>query len=578
MSTNSSMRQFIRLLGYLRGRRVEFTLAMILILLMSYTSGIIPVLIRDAVDRGVTTRDYEAAIYFGILILFVAVLNGVFSLLGRLLLVKSSQHVVYRLRIDAFNSILRQGLEFFGKTLTGQLISRITNDAERITGFLSFRLRMLVYSSFLIVVSIYYMIGMSSLLTLIAVLTIVGSLTINILYARRIRPVYNTIRHQTGVIASISASTIGGIKTVKSLAAEGYAMNKFQGENTRLYDLNIIATRISAIYGNSPFLVIGAAMSAMLYYGGRAIVGGTLTVGELIAFLTYMLTLTWPLRALGFIIGDIQRSLAAATRLFEVIDSAPASLEEKDSVDIESPRGEIIVENVWFSYHTGRTVLKDLSIRVKPGEKILVMGPPGSGKSTLLKLIAGLYKPDKGKILIDGVPINKIKKDTLRRIIAYVPQEPFIFNRSIKDNIALWDPTINIEDIIRAARIAKIHDFINSLPEGYDTIVGEKGITLSGGQRQRIAIARALVRDPQILLLDDPVSNLDAETEEAIIRDLEDVLRNRTAIIVSQRPSLARIVDRVVILVDGRIVEEGPPDLLLSRKGVFNELLAAMRG
>jgi len=311
----------------------------------------------------------------------------------------------------------------------------------------------------------------------------------------------------------------------------------------------------------------------MLYYGGRAIMANTLTVGELTAFLTYMLTMTWPLRALGFTIGDIQRSLAAASRLFEVIDSAPAEVDPPDAVELKNSKGEIEFRDVHLTYHTGKTVLKGLNLKIKPGERILITGPPGSGKSTLLKLIARFYEPDRGQVLIDGVDVGKIKTSNLRKTVAYVPQEPFIFNRSLRENIALAKPDASMEEIIRAAKIAKIHDFIASLPEGYETVVGEKGVTLSGGQRQRIALARALLLEPKILLLDDPVSNLDAETEEKLVGDLKDILEGKTALIVSQRLSMVKLADRVIVMVDGRVVEDGSPEELAKKGGLFIEML-----
>lgn len=550
--------QLRRLLGYIEGRRPEFVVSLALVVVTAYLGGLVPVLIRDAVDRGVITGDYRQATLYGLLIVFVAVISGAASFAGRMLLMRSSQHAVYKLRVDAFNAILRQGMEFFNKTLTGQLLSRITNDAERVTGFLSFRLRMLVYSTFLIAVSLYYMAGMSGPLTLIALATIGASIAVNALYARRVRPIYDEARHQTGVLASIAASALGGIRAVKALSAEGYIAGRFDRENRELYNLNVEAAKVSALYGNAPFLIVGASMASMLYYGGKAILAGTLTVGELVAFLTYMVTLMWPLRALGFIIGDLQRSLAAVSRLFEVIDSAPRPARASEA-EPAKPRGEVVVRDVWFTYHTGRTALRGVTLRVRPGERVLIVGPPGSGKSTLLKLIAGLYEPQRGEVLIDGIPVSRLRGDVLARLVAYVPQEPFIFNRTIYENISLWDPAVKPEDVERAAKIAKIHDFISRLPDGYQTVVGERGLTLSGGQRQRLALARALARNPVVLLLDDPVSNLDAETEEALVRDLEEALRGRTVIMVSQRPSLARLADRIIVMEDGKIVGETRP-------------------
>lgn len=570
---SNSLKQLKRLLSYLRDHELYFITGLAIVLFMSYTNGIIPVLIREAIDGGITTGEYRVAVRYALIVLLVAVLNGAFSFSGRYLLVKAAQHAVYHLRMDAFKAIQRHRMEFFDKTYSGQLISRITNDTERITRFLSFRVRMFVYSIFLIIVSLYYMARMNVALTGVALITIAVVVALNTTYARKVRPIYDKVRHQTGVIASVSTGSIAGVKTIKALSVEGNIQGKFSKENEELYSLNVEATKITALYGNAPFLIMGTAMSAMLYYGGRAIMANTLTVGELTAFLTYMLTMTWPLRALGFTIGDIQRSLAAASRLFEVIDSAPAEIDPPDAVELNNSKGEIEFRDVHLTYHTGKTVLKGLNLKIKPGERVLITGPPGSGKSTLLKLIARFYEPDRGQVLIDGVDVRKIKTSSLRKTVAYVPQEPFIFNRSLRENITLAKPDASMEEIIRAAKIAKIHDFIASLPEGYETVVGEKGVTLSGGQRQRIALARALLLEPKILLLDDPVSNLDAETEEKLVGDLKDILEGKTALIVSQRLSMVKLADRIIVMVDGRVVEDGSPEELAKKGGLFIEML-----
>lgn len=568
-----SLKQLTRVLKYLRGYVLHFSLGMGIVVLMSYTSGVIPVLIRNAIDRGITLGKYGIALHYGLLMLLVAVLNGVFSFVGRYLLVASAQHAVYHLRMDAFRAIQRQEMEFFDKTFSGQLISRITNDTERITRFLSSRVRTFVYSVFLIGVSLYYMLKMNILLTAVALVTVAAVVAVNSTYAMKVRPIYDRVRHQTGVIASIATGTIAGMKTIKSLSVEGDVQEKFSRENDRLYSLNVEATKVTALYGNAPFLILGVAMSVMFYYGGKAIIENTLTVGELVAFLTYMLTMMWPLRALGFTIGGIQRSLAAASRLFGVIDSAPESVDPPDAVELKNPRGEIRFRDVWFTYHTGKTVLRSLSFKVNPGENVLITGPPGSGKSSVLKLITRFYRPDRGELLIDGVYVGKIKTESLRTVVAYVPQEPFIFNRSIKENIALAKPDATMEEIVRAAKVAKIHDFISSLQQGYDTVVGEKGVTLSGGQRQRIGLARALLLNPKIVLLDDPVSNLDVETEKRLVEDLKDILRDKTALIVSQRLSLARLVNRVIVMKNGKIVEDGKPEELAKGGGAFSEMV-----
>jgi len=565
----SSLRVAARLARMVAARPLLLAGGVALTIVMAVAAGIVPVLVRDAIDAGVAAGDVGVAARYGLLVLVATALSGAASFAGRYLLARLAQETVLELRLEAFRALMRMPLAYYDRVVTGQLISRVTNDAERVVGFLSFRLRMLVYSVFLIATSLYFMASMDARLTTVALAAIAATIALNAVYARKVRPVYDRVRHQTGVLAGIAAGALAGIKTVKGLALERTVMERFRGENERYYRLSLEAAKLTSIYGNSSFLVMAFAMAAILYLGGQAIVEGALTVGVLAAFLTYMLTLAWPLNALGFTIGDVQRAVAAARRLFEIIDSAPGG---GPGAKAPEGRGEILVEDVWFGYEPGKPVLKGVSLRVRPGEKVLVVGPPGSGKTTLLRLIAGLYRPWRGRVLVDGVEPWRLPRGEAARIVAYVPQEPFIFNRSILENILVGDPSASRGKAVEAARIAKIHDFVESLPDGYDTVVGERGVRLSGGQRQRLALARALVGDPRVVLLDDPVSNLDAATEEALVRDLGEALRGKTAVIVSQRPSLARIADRVVVLVDGKIVEEGRPEELAARASVFKKL------
>ncbi len=568
----SGVRVFRRLLGYMARRPLTLIGSIILVILMATMSSIVPILVRLAIDHGVVIGEWGNALFYGLLILGATALGGLASFTGRYILAKLAQDTVYDLRVEAFQALMLQPLAYYNRVMTGQLISKITNDTERITRFLSFRFRMLIYSIFLIGISIYYMYTMSLILTLIAIIMIVSTVMLNFLYARKVRPIYDRVRNQTGVLASVSSGALSGVKTVKGLALEPIVMDKFQDGNKEYYTTSLKATKLTAIYGDSSLLVLAIGMAGILYFGGRGILGGVITIGILAAFLTYMLTLRWPLYALGIIIGDIQRAVAAAKRIFEVIDYSPGSLDLPNAINLDEVLGDIVVKDVYFSYEEGKQVLKGISLNVRRGEKILIIGPPGSGKSTLLRLVARLYEPEKGRIFIDDVDIRMISSKTLRKNIAYVPQEPFIFNRSIKENILLGKPDASLKEIVKAAKTAKINDMVEKLETGYDTLIGERGITLSGGQRQRIALARALVRDPKIILLDDPVSNLDVETEKALVNDLEKILESRTALIVSQRPSLARLADRIVVMVDGNIVEEGRHEELLAKRGVYYKL------
>ncbi len=560
-------------------RRPHYLAGMTLsIVLWAYFNSVIPVFVKGAIDEGLVAGSSSALIHYSLLILLFLVFSGLSSFASRYLAFRLSQDIVYMLRLRAFRAILYRPMDYFDGVSVGQVISRITNDAEKITRFIAWRTRMIIYSVTALAASLYIMYSMSPRLSLAGFLAVAAFIAVNTRYASIIRPVYDEIRHRTGVLAGIASNGIAGIKTVKSMALEPQVYGMFMEENEKLLSAGLRAARIRAVYGNAPILVTAAAMTAILYYGGYAIEAGYLTLGELAAFLIYMLRLMWPLRALGFSVADIQRSAAAAKRLYELIGLGEEGW--GGELEIRDARGELVFEDVWFTYPGGKEpALRGISLRVRPGEKIVVVGPPGSGKSTLLKLAAGLYREYRGRILLDGVEIRRIRWSSLRRLIVYVPQEPFIFNRSIRENIELGRPGAAVKEIVWAAETARIHGFVEKLPRGYDTVVGERGVALSGGQRQRIGLARALLADPIVLLLDDPVSNLDAETERELVERLRRVLRGKTVLIATQRFSLVDLADRIIVMDSGRIVEEGRHSELMERRGLYYRLyMSSERG
>ncbi|MCD6323850.1 MAG: ABC transporter ATP-binding protein [Desulfurococcales archaeon] len=560
-----------RLIKYLLARWKLLVASTAAVTLYAYTVSVTPVLIRYAIDRGVSAGNvHEALYYVGLLALATAV-GGVTWYLTRYSTALLSQDLAHDLRVAAFQSIHRQSMEFFDRVTAGQLISRITNDTNRLARSLSWQVRNLVNLSFTAAMSLYFMFTMSPHLSFVVLLSMALMAGLNSKYVLMIRPLYDRIRNQLGVLASIVTSNLNGIKTVKALALESHEIQRFTKENNTFAELNIKAARIRAVYGNFSQLVLGGSMAAVLYFGGLAILNGALSIGELTAFITYLSLLMWPMRAFGFMLSAFQRALAAAKRVFEVIDAVP-EVRSEGGVKLDSVEGKLEFRNVEFGYVEGKEVLKGISFKVEPGMKLFIAGPPGSGKSTILKLILRFYDFREGEILLDGIDVRKLDLEHLRKVIAYVPQEPFIFSGTIKENILFGNLEASMDDVVRAAKIAKIHNFIESLPDKYDTLVGERGITLSGGQRQRIAIARALVRNPRIILLDDPVSNLDFRTERELVGDLRDMLAGRTALIVSQRPSLTALADNVIVLDSGEVVCEGKHEDLMRTCDTYRKL------
>jgi len=553
----------------------HFYASVVLMILATLLSSLIPYIMRYIIDAGIVRRSFEVILNRSSLLIALAAVSSLFRLGSGYVGSLATQRVVHMLRASAFESMLRKPVRFFSDVAVGQAITTIVNDTGRVEGFLAFEFRMLINAVFSAAISVVFMFYMNASLALVALASMAATVIVNAYTASALRPVADRFRQQLGNVASIATGDIAGIKTVKGLGLEKLESKKFEESNSRLLDIGVSMARRRAILTNANALIFGLATSTILLYGGFATLRGEISVGDLVAFMSYMAMLMWPLSMLGLIIANIQTVSVSARRIFELIESG---VEEDDDncVELNNVSGEVVFENVSFGYTENSPVLKNLNLVIKPGERVVIVGKPGSGKSALLKIIPKLYRVSSGRVIIDDTDIERVCTESLRKHIAYVPQEPFIFSGTIAENIAFGNPNATVEDIIRAAKAAKIDSFVESLPDKYNTVVGERGLTLSGGQRQRIAIARALVRNPKILLLDDPTSNLDAETEKELLRDLTEISKGRTIIIATQRPTVAAIADRVVVLDSGCVAEEGAVSELLQRRGLFYRMFTSM--
>jgi ABC-type multidrug transport system fused ATPase/permease subunit len=392
------------------------------------------------------------------------------------------------------------------------------------------------------------------------------------LYSRASHPILKEVQQRMGDMTTVAEENIVGVNVVKAFAQEGSEERKFARRNEAVFDQTVLATRQRAFYMPLLSFLPLLAQAAVLLAGGNRVVDGELTLGAFVAFNVYLLMLVWPLRMLGYWISEFQRAIASGERIFEIIDAPEEVVERPDAHALPPGEGRVRFEHVSFGYDPDRPVLEDVDIDVAPGKTIALIGHTGSGKSTLTALVPRFYDPTAGRVILDGVDVRDVNLTDLRGAIGLVSQDPFLFSAPVRENIAFGNPAATDEDVERAALMAQAHEFISALPEGYETVIGERGITLSGGQRQRIAIARALLVDPRVLVLDDATASVDATTEARIRLGLREAMRGRTTLIIAHRLSTISLADEIVVLDRGRVVARGTRDELAATSEVYREI------
>ncbi|CAA9548185.1 MAG: Heterodimeric efflux ABC transporter, permease/ATP-binding subunit 1 [uncultured Thermomicrobiales bacterium] len=567
------MKITLRILSYLKPHWRRLTIAYVALFSALGLQLYIPAVLARVIDTGLTDGNMRYLINAALVIVGLAVLQGVFTFLRAYLFQYLAEQVGYDLRNELYAKLQDLSFSYYDKAQTGQLMSRVTDDVNNIRGMLMMSLRALVLAIGMLVVVSIILISYNWQLALVSLASMPILVWWSLKFGVTVRPMFAAVQQQFGVMTSVLQENVAGARVVRAFAQEARENERFEAELQTLFARNLRATKLWSFFFPSILLLSGLSLGAILWLGGYQVITGALTVGTLVAFNRYVTLLSEPLRWIGFIVNRIARAIASGGRIFEILDTKSAIQDPAGAVRLNPMRGEVTFEDVSFRYAGAkRDALADLSFTARPGETIALLGPTGAGKSTIINLLPRFYDVTGGRILIDGHDVRGLALADLRSQIGTVLQETFLFSVSIAENIAYGRKGASREEIEAAARAARAHDFISALPDGYDTKLGERGVNLSGGQKQRLAIARALLLNPRILILDDATSSVDSETEHHIQQALQTLMEGRTSFVIAQRLTTVKEADQILVLQDGRIVERGTHIQLLQNGGFYAEI------
>jgi ATP-binding cassette subfamily B protein len=573
------MKVLLRALNYLRPYWLLTFGALVSLVLVSVANLLSPQVLRIVIDRGIQGKDGGTLLWAGLAFVGVAAVRGIFNFTQGYWSEKGAQAVAYDLRNTLFQKLQNLSFSYHDQAQTGQLMTRITNDVDQVRNFVSNGLLQMVSALVLLLGSLFALFTMNWRLALIVLATIPSMTAMLIRFLRVVRPMFRQVQSKLSALNAVLQENLVGVRVVQAFAREPYEEVRYADLNQELLEANIKTIRGQASSFPTIFLIANLGTLAVIWFGGYQVIGGTLSLGELVAFNTYLGLLVMPIMMLGMITGQLSRATVSAERIFAVLDTENEIADRPGAAALPSVKGRVTFEDVSFRYAGGeRPVLDHVSFTAQPGQTVAIMGQTGSGKSTIINLIPRFYDVTGGRVLVDGHDVREVTLESLREQIGIVLQDTTLFSGTIRENIAYGRPDASDVEVEAAARAGQAHDFIVSFADGYATVVGERGVGLSGGQKQRIAIARALLRDPRILILDDSTSAVDAETEYQIQQALNRLRQGRTAFVIAQRISTVRSADLILLLDHGQVVARGTHDDLLRESALYGEIIDSQFG